>query len=184
MLRELPADRGRLWISVGPGGKLPVNVWPWERYRDTISPLIPLFDVWPVVVGGEQDRQIGERLIAAWGRAYNAAGSLSLRASMKAIGRCVMHLGNDTGAIHTAAAMKVRCVGVYASRNEPGLWHPYGDGHIVLRTPIECEGCRLIECRERQSRCIRAIEVEPVVKACSRLLRERGHVPLPGGSPQ
>lgn len=32
-------------------------------------------------------------------------------------------------------------------------WDPYGLGHQVLRTAIDCAGCQLIDCVERAREC-------------------------------
>jgi ADP-heptose:LPS heptosyltransferase len=99
-----------------------------------------------------------------------AAGALSLAAAIRAMGACAFHLGNDTGTMHMAASAGIRCVGVYASRNLPGLWFPYGSGHRVLRTPIDCENCQLFECIDRKMACILAITPSRVIEACEEIL--------------
>ncbi len=170
-LEQLPGDVRRPWVSVGPGAKKPVCVWPAERYEAVVRTLIAEFGVWPVVFGGAEDRAVGERLLEAWGCGYSAAGRLGLRATMVAMRRCRLHVGNDTGTLHMAAAVGVPCVAISPSRCEPGLWDPYGEMHRVLRTPIDCEGCYLVECIERRMECILSITVEAALDACRSVLR-------------
>jgi len=168
-LAGLPSDGGRPWISVGPGGNKPVTLWPVERYEAVVSCLIERFDVWPVIFGGPQDRKAGDALTASWGRGHNAAVALGVRPAMAAMKRCKMHLGNDTGTMHMAAAVGLPCVGVYAS-HEPGFWHPYGASHRILQTRIDCEGCLLAECLERSHKCLLSITVQQVTEACVEVL--------------
>jgi len=123
-----------------------------------------------VVFGGKEDRVIGEWLLEKWGRGYNAAGALTLRASAAALKRCALFLGNDTGTMHLAAAVGVPCVGIFSSREPPGLWFPQGDRHRVFRSEIECENCGLIECIERANECLKKIKVDEVFEACRELL--------------
>lgn len=165
-----PMDGGRLWIAVCPGSKMPVKIWPVERYRATLAHLITVKDVWPVVFGGPEDRLVGLKLIEQLGRGYVAAGELSIRDSMSAMRRCALYLGNDTGAMHMAAASGVRCVVPFSSRDVAGKWDPYGEGHIVLRTQIDCQGCMLENCVERQMKCLLSISVDEVSAACGRIL--------------
>jgi hypothetical protein len=47
--QTLAPDGGRRWISVGPGGKQPVNFWPIDRYEQLIRRLIDRYDIWPVI---------------------------------------------------------------------------------------------------------------------------------------
>ena len=132
--------------------------------------LIAEHDVWPVTFGGPHDQATGDRLIRAWGRGYNAAGALSVRAAAAALARCALFLGNDTGPMHLAAAVGRPCVAVFSSRDWPGAWFPYGGGHRVFRTDIDCDGCMLLDCVERRMECIRAVPVEVVLQACRETL--------------
>jgi ADP-heptose:LPS heptosyltransferase len=169
----LAPDGGRQWISVGPGGKQPVNFWPIDRYEALVRRLIDAYDIWPVIFGGKEDLPNAQRLVAAWGRGHIAAGALGLRASAVAMRTCAFHVGNDTGTMHLAAAAPTRCVGIYSAHDPPGQWNPYGPGHIVLRKTIECEGCRLLHCVDRRMECIMAIGVDEVFAACATMMRSR-----------
>ncbi|MBN2108334.1 MAG: glycosyltransferase family 9 protein [Deltaproteobacteria bacterium] len=171
-LAELPSSRGRKWIGVGIGGKMAVKIWPLERYERLVDRLIETCDVWPVVFGGPESLADGHKLVGHWKRGYVACGALGIRAAIEALSRCSLFVGNDTGTIHMAAAAGVRCVGVYSSRDYPGLWEPYGSGHIVFRTPLPCEGCMLEECAAQHMKCILSISVEPVFQACRTIIEE------------
>jgi ADP-heptose:LPS heptosyltransferase len=171
-LAKLPYDGGRRWIGIGPGSKMTAKLWPIERYEDIGYQLISKFDLWPIIFGGQEDRQAGMELVARWGRGYVAAGSLNVRQSIATLEKCVLFVGNDTGTMHMAVAANVRCVGVFTSRDYPGHWYPYGDGHVVLRTPIECEGCMLETCVEKRMKCIMSISVDQVYISCEKILRE------------
>lgn len=166
-------DGGRPWIGIGPGAKTRVNLWPVERYERVVTGLLARFDIWPVVFGGPEDKEVGDRLVAAWGRGFNSAGELGLRASVAALGRCRLFLGNNTGTMHMAAAAGVPCVATTSSREPPGLWYPYGSGHRVFRTAIECEGCYLKECIERRMECTMRIDADAVLAACCGALSDR-----------
>jgi ADP-heptose:LPS heptosyltransferase len=165
-----PSDSGKRWIGVGPGSKMPSKRWPVERFAAVIRSLIERHDVWPVVFGGGEDREIAEHLLREWGRGYNAAGALSMRAACVALGNCRLFLGNDTGTMHLAAAAGTPCVAVFSSRDVPGRWYPYGVKYWAFRTPIECEGCFLVECLARKNECINRIEPVGVLAACDAAL--------------
>lgn len=167
-LTELRPDDGRPWIAVGPGSKMPAKVWPAERFRAVVQDLIAQRDVWPVVFGGPEDRTLGDGLLTAWGRGYNAAGCLAPREAAFAMRRCAMYVGNDTGTMHLAASERVPCVAVFSARDLPGLWDPIGKGHTVIRVSVPCEGCRLEVCDQPERLCMTAIAVDRVLKACLR----------------
>lgn len=166
----LPADGARPWIGVGPGSKMPAKRWPADRFTRVIKTLVKHQGVWPVVFGGPEDQAVGAEMIRHWGCGYNAAGALGVRAAAAALLRCRLYLGNDTGTMHLAAAMGVRCVAVFSARDHAGRWYPAGDGHIVFRSKVACEGCHLIECVERQNECLRLISPDTVLAGCQAVL--------------
>lgn len=172
-LKGLPPDGGRSWVAVAPGSKMPAKRWPLERFAEVVQRLIAEFDIWPVVFGGEEDRQIGNGLLATWRGGYNAAGQLSVRAAAYALKRCLLYVGNDTGTMHLAAAVGTQCVAIFSARDWPGRWHPYGLGHRIFRSQIDCEDCGLTECIDRKNECLRRITVSEVVTACEALLGEK-----------
>ena len=149
---------------------MPAKRWPLERFGEVIQRLMERHDVWPVVFGGREDRESGDRLLAGWGRGYNAAGALSVRASAAALRQCALYLGNDTGTMHLAAAAGTPCVAVFSARDWPGAWYPYGVEQRVFRTAIECEGCYLETCVERKNECLNRISVEQVLDGCESLM--------------
>ncbi len=163
---------GGPWIGIGPGANMPVKRWPMERYCSVISVLIERYNIWPVVLGGPEDRELGEMMIGRCGRGYNAAGELNVREAGAALKRCLIYLGNDTGTMHLAASVGTRCLAIFSSRNSCGLWYPYGENHVVLETPINCSGCLLIECIDRKMECILGITEADVAEVSYRMLAE------------
>jgi len=169
-LEKLPPDGGRRWLALGPGSKMPANIWPMERYTEVLRHLIKEFDIWPVVFGGPEDKLLAESMVSKWARGYVAAGSLTVRQALAAMEKCAFYLGNNSGTMHMAVAAGLKCVAIFSSRDYPGNWEPYTDGHIVLRTPISCEGCMLLDCIKNKMKCILAITVEQVLNACREFL--------------
>jgi ADP-heptose:LPS heptosyltransferase len=183
-LSTLSCDLGKAWFAVGPGSKMAAKRWPIENFREVGRRLIEEFDLWPVVFGSEEERPLGERLLQAFGRGYNAAGALSLRGAAAALARCRFYLGNDTGTMHLAAAVGIRCVAIFSARDLPGKWAPYGDGHIVLRVGIECEGCMLETCVDRKNACLTAITPNHVWEVCRQVAQVGDLVPKQFGVPK
>ncbi len=172
LAQQSQIDGDRRWVAVGPGSKMPAKQWPLENYDAVVRDLIGAFDIWPVVFGGPEDREIGDGLIERWGRGYNAAGALDVRAAGVALKRCELYLGNDTGTMHLAAAAGIRCVAIFSSRERPGLWYPAGPGNRVFRSQIDCEGCGLKVCVTRNVECLRRIDPAEVLNACAEVLRQ------------
>jgi ADP-heptose:LPS heptosyltransferase len=170
-------DAGRPLVALCPGSAQPVKRWPIERYGEVGAQLIHEHGASLVVVGGSQEAAVAERLSQRWkpGRWLNAAACrLSTLEMAELLRRCTIYLGNDTGPMHVAAAVGTRCVAVFGAHYPERCWHPYGEGHIVLRHRPPCRNCFLTECIRYQSRCVTDTSVDDVRLACDRALRPAG----------
>jgi heptosyltransferase III len=168
--KNVPAIWADRVAGFGPGSKWPSKVWPEERFLEVGRQLIQSRDILPVVFGGSENRELGQRLLNAWGRGANAAGELSVRHAAVALSYCRLYVGNDTGTMHLAAAVGTPCIAIMAAIDWPGHWNPYGAGHTVLRRAVPCEGCLLHVCEHEAMRCLKEISVEEVVDACTETL--------------
>ncbi len=153
----------RPMVGFGPGSKMQAKKWPKERFIQVGRRLIKSHGIWPVVFGGPEDKNIGDELLAAWQRGYNAAGDLGLRHAAEALSRCSLYLGNDTGTMHLAAAVSTSCVAIFSARDLKGKWYPYGNHHTLLRKNVKCAGCKLEFCEHKT--CLMEIAVDEVVQA-------------------
>jgi ADP-heptose:LPS heptosyltransferase len=153
-------------VAVGPGSKWPSKLWPEARFEEVIRYLLSTDErIYPIIVGGKDESSIGEHLLAAWGKGINLAGVLSPRLTSAILHHCSLFLGNDTGAVHLAAAAGTPCVAVFSAQDLPGRWHPYGEQHIVFRKHPPCEGCKLFTCPHGNA-CLLEIQADEVAKAC------------------
>lgn len=169
-------------IAIAPGSKWESKVWDEENYTKVVEKLIVNLNVFPIVFGGAEDKDKGDRLIKHWGRGANAAGALGIREAAAALAKCHVYLGNDTGTMHLAAAVGTRCVSVFAAVDYPGRWHPVGKGHHIFRRSVECEGCQTANCFNRNL-CLKLIDPDEVYLACAEILDDhrRGEFDLIAG---
>jgi ADP-heptose:LPS heptosyltransferase len=170
--RNCPKTSHTAIVAFGPGSKWPSKIWPEDSFAGLGTKLIESLEIFPVVFGGREDIELGNRLIKAWGRGANAAGVLSVRFAAAALSHALIYVGNDTGTMHLAAAVGTPCVAIVSAQDWPGHWRPYGNGHSVLRRSVPCEGCLLEVCVNEDLRCLKEISVDDVASACERLLHE------------
>jgi ADP-heptose:LPS heptosyltransferase len=159
-------------IGIAPGSKWESKIWPEDRFIAVVTQLIGKFGVFPVVLGGTEDRERGDRMIRAWGKGANAAGHLSVRQSAALLTSCDLYLGNDTGTMHLAAAVGTPCVASFAAIDWVGKWEPFGTGHTVFRRAVECEGCHSPVCFYN-NKCLDLIKPQDVLAACENVLDRR-----------
>ncbi|MEO6052092.1 MAG: glycosyltransferase family 9 protein [Pyrinomonadaceae bacterium] len=159
----------RKLIAVAPGSKWDSKIWSESRYVEVMARLIREFGCYPIIFGGSEDREKGERLIAGWKTGLNAAGILNIRESAALLRDCQVYLGNDTGTMHLAAAVGTPCVAIFAAVDWKGRWLPFGDNNHIFRKTVECEGCHTADCFNKH-KCLHLIEIDEVHEACTRVL--------------
>lgn len=158
-------------IAFGPGSKMQSKRWGEDRFRQLGIHLIKNYKIFPLIFGGPEDSELGDRLITAWGTGLNLAGKLSIPEAAVAMSRCNFYFGNDTGTMHLAAVAGLRCVCLFSARDNPGRWRPVGEGHQILRGRIDCEGCSAIECPYGDPKCMAMISVDQAYAAAEKFLK-------------
>ena len=153
---------GQTFAAICPGANQPANFWPLDRFEEIGRRLPMLGGILPLVIGGPAEREMGSRLIAAWGRGINAAGEFSVMGSAALLGECRFLVGLDTGTTHLAASLGIPCVVVSGERQSPGQWAPMGKGHQVLRHSVPCAGCGQSVCPVLGHPCMTGLTVEQV----------------------
>ena len=78
---------------------------------------------------------------------------------------------NDSGPMHVAAAVGIPVVAVFGPTS-PACTGPYGDGHAVLTSPVDCRPCFRRQCHNPNTyECLTRISVQNVVQAAQRVLQ-------------
>ena len=167
---------GRPLVAMCPGSKQAAKRWPLERYAALGARLIADGGVAVAIIGGPDEVRAAALVTRDWpaGRFAVLAGELSVLESAAALRRASLYVGNDTGAMHLAAAVGTPCVAIFAAREPGRSWHPYGETHVVLRRDeVPCANCYLTECTVEGLRCLTAIDVDAVWSACRTKLPAR-----------
>jgi ADP-heptose:LPS heptosyltransferase len=164
------------FIALSMGTKFEVNDWTmpnWKRLVQELGRQHSRLGLIGFGVAGE--RQKTEEVLRFWpGARLNLCGSLSPRMSGAVLEQAKVFVGHDSGPLHLAAAVGVKCVAIFSARNPPGQWFPRGDGHQVLYHRTECFNCGLSVCENHAKKCILGISVEEVVGAVTRLVEGPG----------
>ncbi len=158
-------------FAVSVGTKVQAKDWGRENWRALLTRLAneapgrPLF-----LLGATEESEASAFAAAGWvahggGPVVNLCGRLSPRQSAAAIQRAELFLGHDSGPMHLAAAVGTASVAIFAARNVPRQWFPFGDRHRVVYHRVDCWGCGLETCVEQRKRCLTGIAVDQVLTA-------------------
>lgn len=122
------------FVALSIGTKWPENDWGDENWTGVLAAVGATAPRMGLVLTGSAD-EVGrsDGLARAWsGPTLNLAGRLSPRVSALVLSRARAFLGHDSGPMHLAAAVRTPVVAVFSRRIKPGIWFPYGPGHIPL----------------------------------------------------
>ncbi|MHB8301667.1 MAG: glycosyltransferase family 9 protein [Acidobacteriaceae bacterium] len=163
---------GKPLLACSVGTKVQAKDWGGENWRSVMNALaaeLPQHAL--VLVGASEEIAVSEFAAAAWaGRSINLCGKLTPRESAAVLARARLFLGHDSGPMHLAASVGTPCVAVFAARNLPRVWFPWGEQHRVVYRQTDCAGCDLETCVEQKKKCLTSITPAEVLASVHRVL--------------
>ncbi len=165
--------RGRTRIALAPGASYgSAKCWLPERFAAVADALVDEFSADVILFGTSSEieicRQIAERMRH---RPVSLAGQTKMSELPALFSRCQLFLGNDSGAMHVAAAVGLRVVAVFGSTDPEGT-APMTTQKILVRHPVACSPCFLREC-PIDHRCMTRVSAEDVRRAAAKMIEER-----------
>jgi heptosyltransferase-2 len=97
-----------------------------------------------------------------------AAGETGVGELIALLSLCDGFAGNDSGAMHLAAALSLPTVGIFGSTN-PARTGPVGQRAEVIYRAVECSPCLDRTCRFGHYNCLREIAPAEVADSLARL---------------
>lgn len=158
---------GRPLMVVHPGAGWETKRWDTARYA-------ALGDSWIEMSGGsllltwgsEEEEATSRRMAAAMHGGATVAPRTSLRQLAALLRRANVFAGGDSGPLHLAAALGVRCLAIIGP-TDPLRNGPWGEGHEVLHHRLACSGCYGRTCPDIE--CLDRIGADEAILALRRL---------------
>jgi lipopolysaccharide heptosyltransferase I len=155
-LEEIKRSLGDYAVIV-PGARWETKIWPAENFGRIAS----LLSLKTIVVGSGSDRSIADEVVRfSGGKAVSLAGATTLRELIPVMRGAALVISNDTGPMHIAAGANVPVVAIFGPTS-PLRSGPYGKGHVVIASDLECSPCFRKKCKN--ARCMSGITVNSVL---------------------
>lgn len=160
-----------LTIVINPGAAWTPRMWPKENYALLIDRLVKELGA-KIILAGSND----EISLAEWIKEkidsdiYIATGKTSLRELSALIKGSNLHIGNDSAAIHLAAAVGTPLIALFGPEN-PEKFGPMTDKKIILRKKVGCSPCGQYYC-SRKPNCMELIKVDEVFNSVKLALKK------------
>lgn len=174
---ELAAVQALPLIAVSVGTKVQAKDWGRDNWRSLLAELALAYPGHGLVLAGAaEESEASEFAAGGWrgaqgaGPVVNLCGKLTPRESAAAFAHASLFIGHDSGPMHLAAAVQTPCVAIFAARNKPRVWFPFGDRHRVVYHRVDCWGCGLETCTVQRRKCLFSITVQEVMQAVREVL--------------
>jgi heptosyltransferase-2 len=164
------AAPGAMRIAIAPGAAYgSAKCWPPERFAAVASQFIEEFHAAVILFGTSSEQEICSRIAAAMPTTpINLAGRTAISELPALLASCQLFVGNDSGAMHVAAAAEVPVVGVFGP-TDPNDTAPVTSRGAIVREPVFCSPCFLRKC-PIDHRCMTRVDVATVYAAGRGLL--------------
>ncbi|MBN2655039.1 MAG: glycosyltransferase family 9 protein [Nitrospirae bacterium] len=164
-VKDIKQGVGRYSVII-PGARKEANKWLAERYADLVRQLKKNF----LVIGSRADVDLGKTIEElSGGFARSIAGETNLIELCSIIKDADYVVSNDTGPMHIALAYSVPVVAIFGPAN-PARTGPYGSGHVVVQSGLDCAPCYKRRCSD--PKCMTAITVDMVYDAVVKRFQE------------
>ena len=170
-LRKAGANEGSWRVAIAPGASYgAAKCWPPERFAQLADRLVLECGADVIFFGTSGEKEIAVRILSAMkSRAISLVGETSMRNLAGLFSACSVFVGNDSGAMHVAAAAGLPVVGIFGSTDPEGT-SPVTEQFIMIREAVSCSPCFLRRCPV-DHRCMTRITADSVFLAAGRLGR-------------
>ena len=181
-LQKAGATPGAWRCAIAPGASYgAAKCWPPEKFAALADRLISECGTDVIFFGTSGEKDIAARILSAMKRrAISLVGDTSMRELAALFSACSVFIGNDSGAMHVAAAAGLPVIGIFGSTDPEGT-SPVTAQFTLIREAPSCSPCFLRRCPV-DHRCMTRIAVESVFSAV-RLLRRAPDDFQAGGAP-
>jgi lipopolysaccharide heptosyltransferase II len=172
VLLRAGARRGAIRVAMGPGARYgTAKCWPAARFADVADELSADFDCDVILFGTATEKAIAQRIASRMrSKAILLAGETALADVPALLASCQLFIGNDSGAMHVAAAVGLPVVAIFGPTDPAGT-SPVTRSLELIQHPVSCSPCFLRECPV-DHRCMTRIESGLVAAAARRWIEE------------
>jgi len=147
-LQDQGVDGNRMLIGLVPGGgeswgkDALYKRWSAENYAKLADKIIENFSVDIILFGGENDRDVCEKVANAMQhKGYLACGKTSITQFGALAHRCALVILNDGGPLHVAVAAGARTMSIFGPVDDL-VYGPYPqENQIVIKKDLACRPC-------------------------------------------
>jgi len=172
--------KDKLLVGFHPGSSILKNHihkrWDKVKYAELGNRLIKEYDARILLFGNEFE--LNEEIRCLMNNEAIISSTHNYMNSIARMVHCKLFVSNDTAFMHSAAALKIPTVAIFAYTNCKELY-PWKVNHEIVRKDLSCSPCfynspKPVDCiwkGEDEYKCIKTISVDEVFNSCKKLLQ-------------
>jgi len=171
-LQTAGVHAGSLRIALAPGAAYgAAKCWLPERFAAVADSLVDEFNADVILFGTSSEVEVSRQIAARMRhQPISLVGQTPIGKLPALFSRCQLFIGNDSGAMHVAAAVGVPVVGVFGSTDPHGT-APVTPRRTLVQRKVACSPCFLREC-PIDHRCMMRVTVADVHAAALKWLEQ------------
>jgi len=161
-----------LRVAVGAGASYgAAKCWPPDRFAKTLNQMVNETDAEVIVLGAPGEASVSAAIARELRRRpIDLTGKTAIAELPALLSQCHLFLGNDSGAMHVAAAVGLPVVAVFGP-SDPGGTAPVTPRATIVQQKPYCSPCFLRRC-PTDHRCMKSVTPEMVSAALRLRLQE------------
>ena len=162
-----------LIISISPTARRHFNRWHLDRYAEICDWLISEHTAKIMLVWGPGEKEWVEKISQLTRNEVIISEPTPTLQELGAIlEKCDLHIGNDNGTKHIAAAVGLPTITIYGPHSHISWTFPDEKRHKWIQKKVDCQDCEEIKHRCEKLICLDEIKVEEVKEKLIELLKD------------
>jgi len=164
-LRDVGCPPDGLRIAFGAGAAYgTAKCWPANRYADLARTLVADYGARVLLFGAASEAAVAAEVEQGAGEGViNLIGRSAIGDLPALLSRCGLFIGNDSGAMHVAAAVGLPVVAVFGPTDAEGT-RPLTPHLSIVQRKVACSPCFLRHC-PIDHRCMKSVDLQMVLDA-------------------
>jgi len=165
LLEGAGCTSGRLRVAFGAGAAYgTAKCWPANRYADLARTLVSEYGARILLFGAASEAAVAAEVEQGAGEGViNLIGRSAIGDLPALLSRCQLFVGNDSGAMHVAAAVGLPVVAVFGPTDAEGT-RPLTPQLSIVQRKVACSPCFLRHC-PIDHRCMKSVNLQMVLEA-------------------
>jgi heptosyltransferase-2 len=165
LLRASGCPPDSLRVAFGAGAAYgTAKCWPANRYADLARRLVADYGARVLLFGAASEASVAAEVeLGAGDGVINLIGRSAIGDLPALLSRCHLFIGNDSGAMHVAAAVGLPVVAVFGPTDPHGT-RPLAAQLSIVQRKVACSPCFLRHC-PIDHRCMKFVDLEMVLDA-------------------